>query len=289
MRNRPTNWLEEVEGQYKGGSLEARMNHLQVEMEEVMKLRQVSKYRGRHKGEGEKEQCPRCTYKKHKAGQKCPAEERTCNTCGGRGHFGMSKMCKKKKKDVRRVKKEKKESTSEDSNTEEEMEVNRVVRDKVWPGTSSKARKRNVRYITLVNSKDEGAGRVMYVKGEGAGCVMYAKDEGEGRAVYAKGEGTGRDVYAKDEGMGRDVYAKDEATGREKVARRIKGGGKRASRWVKMVMGGEELDLYCDTGSNITIITPDMYKESMGKVVAAKSYLRAWGSDNYLPPSPSSL
>ena len=162
------------------------------------------------------------------------------------------------------------------------MEVSRVVRDKVWPGTSSKARKRNVRYITLVNSKDEGAGRVMYAKGEGAGCVMYAKDEGEGRAVYAKGEGTGRDVYAKDEGMGRDVYAKDEATGREKVARRIKGGGKRASRWVKMVMGGEELDLYCDTGSNITIITPDMYKESMGKVVAAKSYLRAWGSDNYL-------
>ena len=25
-----------------------------------------------------------------------------------------------------------------------------------------------------------------------------------------------------------------------------------------------------------------MYKEAMGKVVAAKSYLRAWGSDKYL-------
>ena len=137
------------------GSLEARMNHLQVEMEEVMKLRQVGKYSGRHKGKGEKEQCPRCTYEKHEAGQKCPAEKRTCNTCRDRGHFGMSKMCKKKKKkDKRRVKKEQKETTSEDGDVEEEMEVNRVVKDKVWPGTSSKARKRNVRHITLVNSKD---------------------------------------------------------------------------------------------------------------------------------------
>ena len=70
---------------------------------------------------------------------------------------------------------------------------------------------------------------------------------------------------------------KDEGEGREKVVRRIKGGGKRTSRWVKMDMGGEELDLYCNTGSNITIITPAMYRRSMGKVVAAKSYLRAWG------------
>ena len=46
--------------------------------------------------------------------------------------------------------------------------------------------------------------------------------------------------------------------------------------------GGEELDLYCDTGSNVTIITPDMYKWSTGKVVAAKSYLRALSSDDYL-------
>ena len=46
--------------------------------------------------------------------------------------------------------------------------------------------------------------------------------------------------------------------------------------------GGEEMNLYCDTGSNITIITPEMYKDSMGKLVAAKSYLRAWGSTDYL-------
>ena len=46
--------------------------------------------------------------------------------------------------------------------------------------------------------------------------------------------------------------------------------------------GGPEVELYCDMGSNITIITPDMYKKSMGKVVAARSHLRAWGSNKYL-------
>ena len=49
-----------------------------------------------------------------------------------------------------------------------------------------------------------------------------------------------------------------------------------------MDMGGEGQDLYCDTGSNITIIIWAMYKRSMGKIVAARSYLRAWGSDEYL-------
>ena len=36
IRNRPTgkvNWLEGEEVQYRGGSLEARMNHLQAEIE----------------------------------------------------------------------------------------------------------------------------------------------------------------------------------------------------------------------------------------------------------------
>jgi len=35
------------------------------------------------------------------------------------------------------------------------------------------------------------------------------------------------------------------------------------------------LDLYCNTVGNITIITRAMYMETMGKVVAAKSYLSA--------------
>lgn len=47
-------------------------------------------------------------------------------------------------------------------------------------------------------------------------------------------------------------------------------------------MGGKEVELYCNTGSNITIITPDIYRKGMGKLVAARSHLRAWGSDKYL-------
>ena len=76
IRNRPTenvNLLEGEDVQYTGGSLEARMNHLQVEMEEVMKLKQIGKYSGRHKGEGEREQCPKCTYERHEPGQKSTA------------------------------------------------------------------------------------------------------------------------------------------------------------------------------------------------------------------------
>ena len=63
----------------------------------------------------------------------------------------MSKLCKKKKKKAtRRVKEEREETTSEDSDMEEEKEVNRVVRDQVWPGMSGKAKWRSVRHITEV-------------------------------------------------------------------------------------------------------------------------------------------
>ena len=72
LQARPTrhvNRLDEVEGQHRGGIIDARINHLQAELEDVMKLRQVGQYSSRHKGEEEKEQCPRCTYEKHEAGQ----------------------------------------------------------------------------------------------------------------------------------------------------------------------------------------------------------------------------
>ena len=128
--------MDEVKGQYQDCSIVARINHLQAELEDVMKLKQRGMYSGRHKvkGEGEKEQCPRCTYEKHEAGQKCPAEERMCNTC-------RDKLCKKKA--ARRVKEEREETTSEDSDLKEEKEVNRVVRDRGWPGTSPKAKRKS--------------------------------------------------------------------------------------------------------------------------------------------------
>ena len=61
LQSRPTrhgNRLDDVEGQ-QGVGIDARINHLQAELEDVLKLRQVGNYSGRHKGEEEKEQCPR--------------------------------------------------------------------------------------------------------------------------------------------------------------------------------------------------------------------------------------
>ena len=189
--------------------------------------------------------------------------------------------------------------------------------DQVWPETCGKARKMNVRHIMMEGDlnkdedvghqgtnktkgagrqgmykaegtghqgtyKDEGASRQGMYEARGAGHQGTYKAEGAGRQGTYKDEGAGHHNMNKAEGAGRSGMYKDEGAGQEKEVRRIKGGGKRASWWVKVDVGGEELDLYCDTGSNITIITPAMYKKSMGRVVATKSYLRAWGSDDYL-------
>ena len=91
----------------------------------------------------------------------------------------------------------------------------------------------------------------------------------------------GDDVYV-DGGAGLNAKEKVEGAGRSGEVRRIKRGGRRATGRVEVNLGGEEMNLSCDTGSNITIITPEMYKESMGKVVAARRYLRTRGSAEYL-------
>ena len=61
-------------------------------------------------------------------------------------------------------------------------------------------------------------------------------------------------------------------------------GNERHSRWVTIRLGHKrkETRLFCDTGSNLTIIPPELYRPSMGKVVKATSKLRAWGTDKYL-------
>ena len=61
-----------------------------------------------------------------------------------------------------------------------------------------------------------------------------------------------------------------------------KPGKKRQSKRVKMKVGGKRMKLYCDTGSPLTIIPPEMYREKMGKVVAADTHFRAWGSKKRL-------
>ena len=72
------------EQQHRGDDIDARIGHLQAELEDVKKMLKRGKHSDRHKEE-EQEQCPRCTYERHEAGQRCPAVERRC-------HFGRSKM-----------------------------------------------------------------------------------------------------------------------------------------------------------------------------------------------------
>ena len=51
---------------------------------------------------------------------------------------------------------EQKETSSESSDSEGEQEVNRVVQDQVWPGTSARARKRNIRHIAVEGDSKSG-------------------------------------------------------------------------------------------------------------------------------------
>ena len=143
---RSVNRLNKVEEQQRRGSdIDARIGHLQAELEYMMKLLMGGKHSGRHKKEEEREQCPRCTYERHEVGQWCPAEVRRCNTCGVRGHFGRSRMCKRKRKAAGMVKEEREETSSRNSESDEE--VNRIDRDRGWPGTSTNAKCRSVCHI----------------------------------------------------------------------------------------------------------------------------------------------
>ena len=49
-------------------------------------------------------------------------------------------------------------------------------------------------------------------------------------------------------------------------------------KWVHMKVGGRRMNLFTDTGSGYTIIPPDMYWPSMGKIQAADTILRSRGS-----------
>ena len=64
--------------------------------------------------------------------------------------------------------------------------------------------------------------------------------------------------------------------------RRVDNTGTGGDRWVELKVGKSHMKLYADTGSKYTIITPQQYKKSMGKVVAADTRLRAWGSKTHL-------
>ena len=180
------------------GTLEARENHLKEELEEVRRLRQVGNYSGRHKGEGEKDQCPRCTYERHKAGQRCPAEDRPCKGCGEKGHFRAANMCtKKKKKTTRRRKEEPKDTSSESSSDdEEEKEVNRVVQERVGPGTRDKARKKGTGHGTHENKPSN------IIQAEYVNKIGKEDQQQDAKTI------TGKDNNTKDT-TARDTNAKD--------------------------------------------------------------------------------
>lgn len=58
--------------------------------------------------------------------------------------------------------------------------------------------------------------------------------------------------------------------------------GQATSKHVKVRIGGVPMTLFTDTGSDFTIIPPKSYKKQMGKVEAADTHLRAWGSKSNL-------
>ena len=58
--------------------------------------------------------------------------------------------------------------------------------------------------------------------------------------------------------------------------------GAQGDKWVKVKVGNSEMELFADTGCKFTLITPQQYRPSMGKVVASDTHLRGWGSETYL-------
>ena len=70
----------------------------------------------------------------------------------GRGEMAKDESCDKSESSDEN---ESSDTSSKSNDSEGEQEVNRVIRDQVWPRTSATARKRNVRYIAAEGAKNE--------------------------------------------------------------------------------------------------------------------------------------
>ena len=114
--------------------MDARINYLQAELEDVMKIRKSGRYSGRSTSsqeEAKADKCKRCTYD-HGEG-KCPAEGRKCNICQTEGKFARSPLFKvctntstQRRITTRRVKDRDNPSTDTSSDGEQEV-VQRVA------------------------------------------------------------------------------------------------------------------------------------------------------------------
>ena len=214
-------------GRIPTSDLDSRIDHLQSELDEVMRIRQSGKYSNRFRSEDSpkpKKKCQKCTYN-HAEGL-CPAEGRMCNACGQEGHFSRSRLCRSS----RGYKSGSRKSTTR-----------RVIEDTPTPSEESEEE-----LYTPVSSI---------------------------RSIRPSREDT---VLLQWPGVAEGVIDSEciQLIQRQETAKR--------NRQVHLLMGGRNMNLYCDTGSRFTIIPPDLYKADMGEVIPARCHLRAWGADTHL-------
>ena len=89
----------------------------------VRSLKSDQKKKGKVKASSEN--CKNCNFK-HRAGQSCPAKDKTCNQCEKKGHFANSSECHMKKKHKKETLRAVKESESSQSETDSVESVGRV-------------------------------------------------------------------------------------------------------------------------------------------------------------------
>ena len=131
LRNRPTgsvNRLDEEEVQYKGGNIEARMNHLMVELEEVRKLRQVQRQAQGRGGEGA---VPKMHVREARGRTEVPGGGQDMQRLRGQGPLWHVQAVQKKEEEGCEASQGGAETSSESRDTEWEQEINRVIWDYV--------------------------------------------------------------------------------------------------------------------------------------------------------------
>ena len=104
LRNRPTrsvNRLDEEEVQYKGGSLEARMNHLMEEMEEVRKLRQNRQVQEQAQGQGGEGAVPEVHVQEARGGTEVPGRGQDVQHMQGQGPLWCVQAVQKEEEEGR--------------------------------------------------------------------------------------------------------------------------------------------------------------------------------------------
>ena len=165
-----------------------------IEDLKVMKLKKVGKYSSRAVRSNDSEECKRCITQ-HIQGR-CPANGKSCFTCGERNHFSRAPICKGTR-----------EKKSPDDDTK--------IKDYLETRTGSDSRKKGIsstRQIIDIRMLAEPASHL----------------------------------------------------------------------WVNVTIGSEDIDLYIDSGCDVTIVPANMYQEGMGHIQSCDTKLRAWGSPDLL-------